>query len=107
MLMIGTIRESRGPTERNAERACGVSAAIEMLDAFASVGATAFDLTITSEHGEKISFRRGVRGQEPRRGTLDLLARRGAQRWNVIERPKAPPVFLQLDATRHPARAER
>jgi len=89
--------ESRGRAERYAERASSVSAAIEMLDAFSSVGANAFDLTITSENGEKVSFRRGVRGQELRRGLPDLLARCGGHRWNLIVRPKSPPVFLQLD----------
>ncbi|MDE2125275.1 MAG: hypothetical protein KGJ62_01650 [Armatimonadetes bacterium] len=89
--------ESRARAEHDAERTRRAYAAVEMLDAFANVGAKAFDLTITSEIGEKVSFRRGVRGQELRRSLPDLLARCCAHRWNVIVRPKAPPVFLQLD----------
>ncbi|MCX6359212.1 MAG: DNA-primase RepB domain-containing protein [Armatimonadetes bacterium] len=80
-------------------------AALDMLDAFASVGAATFDLTLTSCEGEKVSFRRAVPLQELASLVPDVLARADAQRWNVIVRPKPPPVFLQLDDLHDDARA--
>src|SRR2546430_2352423 len=88
---------TRGRADRDAERRGRASSAVEMLNAFASVGAKAFDLTVTSENGDKISFRRGVSVQELRRIVPDLLERCRVQGWNLIVRPKSPPVFLQLD----------
>lgn len=97
MLLSRLRPETRGWAERDAECASSTSAAVDMLDGFASVGAKAFDLTITSEAGEKVSFRRGMGVQELRQSLPDLLTRCRGQHWNVIVRPKSPPVFLQLD----------
>jgi hypothetical protein len=73
-------------------------AARAMLDAFGSVGATAFDLTITDRDGEKVRFRRGAPLDNLRcvmPAELDRAAERGH---NVIVRPHGPAVvFIQLD----------
>jgi hypothetical protein len=73
-------------------------AARAMLNAFGSVGAKTFDLTITDRDGGKVRFRRGVpfenlRGLIPRE-----LPRAAEHEHNVIVRPHGPGVaFIQLD----------
>lgn len=72
-------------------------AARAMLNAFGSVGAKTFDLTITDRDGGKVRFRRGVpfenlRGLIPRE-----LPRAAEHEHNVIVRPHGPGVaFIQL-----------
>jgi len=69
-----------------------------MLDAFASVGATAFDLSIISQSGEKVSFRRGVKLADLARNMPALLTTATTKRNNVIVRPHGEGVsFVQLD----------
>jgi hypothetical protein len=69
-----------------------------MLDTFASVGATQFDVTWTTRSGDKDEFRRGIRftdlaGTMP--GLLDAAITRER---NLIVRPHGPGIaFLQLD----------
>ena len=76
----------------------GHSEARAMLDAFASVGATRFDVTWTNAAGDKERFRRDVSLADLTRtlpGMLDDATRR--QR-NLIVRPHGPGVtFIQLD----------
>jgi hypothetical protein len=73
-------------------------AARAMLDAFGSVGATTFDLTITDRDGEKVRFRRGAPLDNLRGAMPTELDRAAAGGQNVIVRPHGPAVvFIQLD----------
>ena len=76
----------------------GHSEAQAMLDAFASVGASQFDLTITSRSGEKVSFRRGVALAEIVHTLPTILDSAASEQRNVIVRPHGSGVsFIQLD----------
>jgi hypothetical protein len=69
-----------------------------MLDAFASVGATHFDVTWTTRAGEKEWFRRGMRLAELARTLPAMLDSAPGKQRNVIVRPHGPAVtFIQLD----------
>jgi len=69
-----------------------------MLDAFASVGATHFDVTWTTRAGEKEWFRRSVSLAELTRTLPAMLDSAPAKQRNVIVRPHGPNVtFIQLD----------
>ena len=69
-----------------------------MLDCFASVGATHFDVTSTMRSGEKDWFRRSVPLAELARTLPGMLDSRSKQQRNVIVRPHGPGItFLQLD----------
>lgn len=69
-----------------------------MLDAFASVGATQFDLTTTNRSGAKTSFREGVKLAGLSRDLPALLGSATRQQRNVIVRPHGLGVaFVQLD----------
>ena len=69
-----------------------------MLDTFASVGATRFDVTITTAAGDKESFERGVSLTSLARTLPTRLDAAITFRRNVIVRPHGPSVsFLQLD----------
>ena len=82
-----------GPTEAQA-----------MLDSFASVGATRFDLTWTTHAGEKEYFRRNVSLAELARTLPGMLDDASARQRNVIVRPHGPGVtFIQLDDLKAPA----
>jgi hypothetical protein len=73
-----------------------------MLDAFASVGATRFDMTWTNAAGEKQEFRRGVPLADLRRTLPAILDHATQKRRNVIVRPHGPHVtFIQLDDLDH------
>jgi hypothetical protein len=76
----------------------GGGPALEMLDAFASVGAQRFDLTLTDAAGQKVGFR-GNRPLEQLRPAMSAILREAAElRHNVIVRPRAAGVTLiQLD----------
>ncbi|MGH7171541.1 MAG: hypothetical protein ACRELG_14795, partial [Gemmataceae bacterium] len=84
------------PSEKRETRAGGP--ALEMLDAFASVGAQCFDLTLTDPAGEKVGFR-GNRPLEQLRPAMSAILQEAAdRRHNVIVRPRAAGVTLiQLD----------
>ena len=76
----------------------GQRAARAMLDAFASVGATQFDLTTTSRSGAKTSFRAGVKLADLSRDLPSMLDNATRQQRNVIVRPHGLGVsFVQLD----------
>jgi len=96
-------REAREAAVCDPNRA-DTNAAVEMLNAFGDVGTTGFDLTITDEYGEKVSFRRDLPVGELHRIIPDLLDRCSGKGWNLIVRPKAPPLFLQLDDVEYPTR---
>ena len=69
-----------------------------MLDAFASVGATHFDVTRTTLAGDKEWFRRSVSLAHLSRTLPAMLDHAAAGRRNVIVRPHGPDVtFVQLD----------
>jgi hypothetical protein len=76
----------------------GQKEAQAMLDAFASVGATQFDLTTTSRSGAKESFRRGVKLAELSHALPSMLDSATRQQRNIIVRPHGLGVsFVQLD----------
>ena len=73
-------------------------AARQMLEAFQSVGADSFDLTITTLTGDKIEFRRGVPPESLLRRLRGLLPAAEEHQKNVIVRPASRSVVLvQLD----------
>lgn len=73
-------------------------AAREMLDAFASVGATSFDVTRTTSAGDKDFFRRGVSLTDLARTLPGMIDTATAEQRNVIIRPHGRSVsFIQLD----------
>jgi len=74
--------------------------AADMLDAFASVGVRAFDVTITNINGEKVpgTFRANRGVDQLRAGIGPLLERATRARENFIIRPRsANATFVQLD----------
>ena len=76
----------------------GHTEASAMLEAFASVGATHFDVTWTNAAGDKELFRRGVSLADLRRTVIAMLDIAPAHQRNVIVRPRGPGVtFIQLD----------
>ncbi len=72
--------------------------ALEMLNAFASVGAKQFDLTLTDIAGEKAGFR-GNRSLEQLHSAMPAILQEAAERQhNVIVRPRSSNAMLiQLD----------
>ena len=73
-------------------------AAHDMIDTFRSVGATRFDVTLTTAAGEKDSFRRGVSLSDLTRTLPGILDAAATTQRNVIVRPHSPnTVFVQLD----------
>jgi hypothetical protein len=69
-----------------------------MLDAFASVGATQFDVTWTTRSGDKAGFRRNVTLADLARTMPAMLDGATAKQRNLIVRPHGPGVtFIQLD----------
>ena len=74
------------------------SAAQAMLESFAGVGATRFDVTRTTRAGNKEWFRRGVSLAELRRTLPGMLDAATAAERNLIVRPHGTGVsFIQLD----------
>lgn len=71
--------------------------ALEMLDAFASVGAERFDVTFTDAAGHKVAFH-SDRSLKQLRPELDSLLLDAAERQhNVIVRPRSTTTLIQLD----------
>jgi hypothetical protein len=69
-----------------------------MLDAFASVGAGRFDVTLTDSAGGKVSFRGNRPLDELRLALPELLRGAAGRRHNVIVRPRpAGAALVQLD----------
>ncbi len=69
-----------------------------MLDAFASVGATRFDVTWTTRAGDKEWFRRGMGLGDLARALPAMLDSATGKQRNVIVRPHGSAVtFIQLD----------
>src|SRR5580658_3408631 len=80
------------------------AAALDMLDAFAGVGAETFHLTLTDLKGDKVGFRKSVPLSTLRHDIPGLLEEGERQRHNVIVRPhSARAVFIQLDDLDAPA----
>jgi hypothetical protein len=81
------------------ERTTGTDAraALAMLEAFASVGAKTFDLTLTTLQGEKIRFRKNQPFDSLVRVMPGQLDGAFSLQYNVIVRPHGPAVFIQLD----------
>src|ERR1035441_3359456 len=72
--------------------------ALNMLGAFASVGAEAFHLTLTDLKGDKVGFRKSVPLSRIRQDMPHLLDEATQKQHNVIVRPLSPrAVFIQLD----------
>lgn len=92
-------------TGRAAETPAGK--ALAMLSAFASVGARAFNLTLTDIEGEKIVYRPNTPLEQLRRTIPRILQDAEKSRHNVIIRPRSSTATLiQLDDLDF-ARAER
>ena len=73
-------------------------AALAMLDSFARVSATRFDLTLTNGNGEKVRFRSKVLRDDLRRTLPGLLDEANRQQQNIIVRPhSSATAFVQLD----------
>src|SRR3712207_1320327 len=69
-----------------------------MLNCFASVGTSHFDITSTTGSGEKDWFQHSVPLAELTRTLPDMLDKAASSECNVIVRPHGPGVtFLQLD----------
>jgi RepB DNA-primase from phage plasmid len=69
-----------------------------MLELFASVGVTSFDLTWTNRAGQKEGFRRNVNLAELRRTLPAMLDAAPARQRNIIVRPHGPGMsYIQLD----------
>jgi hypothetical protein len=76
----------------------GHSEAQAMLDAFASVGASRFDVTRTTSAGDKDFFRANVTLADLARALPAMLNQAAAGQRNVIVRPHGPGItFIQLD----------
>jgi hypothetical protein len=76
----------------------GQAEARAMIDAFASVGAARFDVTLTTRAGDKDWFRRDVTATELRRTLPAMLDAAAKLERNVIVRPHGDRVsFIQLD----------
>jgi RepB DNA-primase from phage plasmid len=76
----------------------GHVAARAMIDTFASVGATRFDVTWTTRAGDKEFFRRSMSLADLQRTLPAMLDAAPAKQRNVIVRPHGPGVtFIQLD----------
>ena len=91
------ISEKQKPPSAEKETRAG-GPALEMLDAFASVGAERFDLTFTDAAGEKVGFR-GNRSLDQLRPAMPAILQEAAERQhNVIVRPRsAGATLIQLD----------
>ena len=89
--------DKRPKSERQETRAGGRGAdqALQMLDAFASVGADRFDLTFTNIAGDKVAFRSNQSLGQLRAAMPRILAHAEKQQRNVIIRPRGP--VIQLD----------
>jgi hypothetical protein len=89
-------KHGRGMGEDSANT--GHTEARAMIEAFASVGATRFDVTWTNAAGEKELFRRGVSLADLHRTVPAMLDIAPAHQRNVIVRPYGPGVTcIQLD----------
>jgi hypothetical protein len=89
-------KHGRGMGEDSANT--GHTEARAMIEAFASVGATRFDVTWTNAAGEKELFRRGVSLADLHRTVPAMLDVAPAHQRNVIVRPYGPGVTcIQLD----------
>ena len=71
--------------------------ALDMLDAFASVGADRFDVTWRTMETDDRTFRKQVPLDVLRQNMPKVLDQATHGQRNVIVRPHGPPVFLQLD----------
>jgi hypothetical protein len=74
-----------------------VETARNMLEAFASVGAETFDVTVTSLQGDKIQFRKGTSFESLIRVLPSQIDQACAGKQNLIVRPHGPAVLIQLD----------
>ncbi len=69
-----------------------------MLDAFASVGVTRFDLTLTDAGGDKIAYHPGRTLDQLRPALAGMLQAAKEQQHNIIVRPRSDgPALVQLD----------
>ena len=74
------------------------AAARDMLDTFQSVGATRFDVTLTTRTGDKDNFQRSVSHADLAHALPGMLDAATECQRNVIVRPHGPGIaFLQLD----------
>lgn len=95
------ISEKQKPRSEEEEARAGGGAAepaLEMLDAFASVGAARFDLTFTDAAGEKAGFRGNSSLEQLCAAMPAILEEAAERRHNVIVRPRSTgATLIQLD----------
>ena len=85
-------------TSPPADASTRVLQAVAMIDLFASVGATAFDLTHTNVEGEKRGYRANRSVAEVRESMPPLIAAADRRKNNVIVRPRMEgATCIQLD----------
>jgi hypothetical protein len=90
------MKHGRGMADESSQ--LGHSEARAMLDAFASVGGTLFDVTWTTRVGEKEWFRRAMSHADLARALPAMLDSAPGKQRNIIVRPHGPGVtFVQLD----------
>lgn len=92
--------EGRRATSARAVMTPAVAQALQMLEAFASVGVKAFDLTMTSVTGDKLprGFQANRSVDQLRRMIGHLLESAARARENIILRPRSSgPTMIQLD----------
>ncbi len=98
---VEPISDKQKPRAEEEETRAGGGAAepaLEMLDAFESVGAERFDLTFTDAAGEKIGFRGNRPLGQLRAAMPEILQDAAEQRHNVIVRPRSNgATLIQLD----------
>jgi RepB DNA-primase from phage plasmid len=95
-LSIKEMKHGRGMNDESAQ--VGHSEAQSMLDVFASVGATQFDVTWTTRAGEKEWFRRAMTYADLTRTPPAMLDAAPTKQRNIIVRPHGSGVtFIQLD----------
>ena len=93
-------KKQKPRSEEKEARAGGGAAepALEMLDAFASVGAQRFDITFTDAAGRKVEFRGNRPLDQLRPAMPGILQEAAEQQHNVIVRPRSSSATLiQLD----------
>ena len=80
----------------------------QMLEAFQSVGAESFDLTVTNLAGEKLEFRRNLALESLLGRLRGLLPAAEQQQKNVIVRPfSGATLLVQLDDLRDTGKLEK
>lgn len=74
-----------------------VREACQMIEAFESMGARHFEVTITNKEGRKVKYQGGLTGDDLRGKIEQMLAKCESKEQNVIVRPSGDVALVQLD----------